>query len=126
MGCRPQSTDLSPPSARLVLRANAECGMTRIRGDLHVTQPFPAPVLFSFLRTRILETLEPKFEPIQISLVDLVTVLRLVFVVQLVGIDEHLDGSLAPPQSSNQLHVSDVFRVSRVDQQWRDYPQSVE
>ena len=75
-------------TAQLMFSSDAGRRHTRVFRDLYVTELLPAQVLVSLRGIGIFFALEPETEPVQIALVEQISMLRLVHVVELTGVND--------------------------------------
>src|ERR1022692_3336481 len=81
---------------------------------LQLPELAPALVLILLGRIRILLSLQPELEPVDVALVDAVPMLGLDLLVVLVRVDPHLDRLVAVPQRRVERKSVDVFAIGSV------------
>jgi len=83
---------------------------------LQLPQFAPAHILRGFRRIRIFFSLQPKIKPINILLVNFISMFRLLFLVKFVRIDKELDRLVQLPQRRNIAQRDDVLCFGSVQQ----------
>src|SRR5215813_1148560 len=74
----------------------------------------PAAHFLCLFRRNILVSIEPKAEPIHVSHIDLVFVLRLISYMTFAGIDPQLHGFAKFTERDNSRQIADVFGIRSV------------